>query len=155
YDTSHRMVTLTDARGIAFLQNAYDAAGRVIQQTQADGSVYRFGYSLDATGRITQTDVTDPRGAVPRVTFNAGGYAVSDTRALGSAEQQSVSYERQASSQLLLSKTDALGRRTSYAYDAVGNVTAVTRLAGTPGAVTNSFAYEPVFSQVTSMTDPL
>jgi YD repeat-containing protein len=34
-------------------------------------------------------------------------------------------------------------------------VTSVTRLAGTPDAVTTTFTYEPTFSRMTSVTDPL
>ncbi|MGH2459982.1 MAG: RHS repeat-associated core domain-containing protein, partial [Chloroflexota bacterium] len=53
------------------------------------------------------------------------------------------------------SVTDALGRVTSYTYDALGNVTSVTRLAGTSGAVTTTMTYDPTFNQLTSITDPL
>jgi YD repeat-containing protein len=77
------MLTLTDPRGIKFVTNTYDATGKVATQTLADGAVYRFTYG---TG---QTDVTDPRGIVRRVTFNSSGYAVSDTRALGRPEPAS------------------------------------------------------------------
>ena len=34
-------------------------------------------------------------------------------------------------------------------------MTGVTRLAGTPNAVTTSFTYEPTFNQLASVTDPL
>ena len=42
-----------------------------------------------------------------------------------------------------------------FDYDAEGNVTRVTRLDGTPDAVTTTFSYEPTFSQLASVTDPL
>ncbi len=75
YDASHRMLTLTDARGITFLTNEYDTAGRVVRQTQADGTTYQFAYVLDpTTGKINQTDVTDPRGIVRRLTLSSAGY---------------------------------------------------------------------------------
>ena len=73
YDISDRMLTIKDARGIIFLTNEYDDRGRVIKQTQADGSTYQFEYTVDANGKITQTLVTDPRGNIRRVTFNADG----------------------------------------------------------------------------------
>ncbi len=155
YDAAHRMLTLTDARGIVFLRNEYDAAGRVSRQTQADGTTFQFTYTTDANGKITQTDVTDPRGFMRRVTLNASGYVMTDTRALGRPEQQALTFERDAATNRVVARTDALGRRTSYTYDAQGNVTAVTRLAGTPDAVTTTFTYEPTFSQATSVTDPL
>ena len=155
YDASHRMLTLTDARGITFLTNVYDGNGRVTQQTQADQTTFQMAYTLDSNGKVTQTNLTDPRGVVRQVTFNADGYALTDTRALGAPEQQTMTYVRQAGSDFVLSATDALSRQTAYTYDTMGNVTSVTRLAGTPQAVTTTFAYEPTFNQVTSITDPL
>ena len=44
--------------GIVFLTNQYDANGRVTLQTQADSTTFQFAYTLDGTGRVTQTDVT-------------------------------------------------------------------------------------------------
>ncbi|MBI3608821.1 MAG: hypothetical protein HY207_12710 [Nitrospirae bacterium] len=161
YDAAHRMLTLTDARGIVFLTNAYDGNGRVIQQTQADATTYRFAYTLDAYGNVTQTDVTDPRGTVRRVTFNPNGYTqpsgyiLTDTRAVGMPEQQTTTYARQAGTNLVLSVTDPLGRRTDSTYDAKGNRLSVTRLAGTPEAVTTTSTYEPTFNQIAMLTDPL
>ena len=48
YDGQHRMLTIRDPRGTVALTNEYDAAGRVIRQTLADLTEYRFAYSLDA-----------------------------------------------------------------------------------------------------------
>ncbi|MGH9960316.1 MAG: DUF6531 domain-containing protein, partial [Pyrinomonadaceae bacterium] len=155
YDTSNRMLTIKDARGIVYLTNEYNSAGRVTKQTQADNSTYLFAYTLDTNGKITQTDVTDPRGNVRRVTFNSDGYTLSETLALGNPEQQTYSYERQAGTNLLLSVTDPLTRRTSFIYDAMGNLTSVTRLSGTPQAATTTMTREPDFNQVSSVTDPL
>jgi RHS repeat-associated protein len=156
YDPNHRMLTVKDPRGTMVVTNVYNAtSGRLIQQTLADGGVYQFVYTNDATGKIIQTDVTDPRGKVRRVTLNAAGYRVSDTRALGQPEQQATTYTWQAGTNLLLSETDPLGRQTTYTYDAKGNITSVTRLAGTAQAVTTTATYEPTFNQVASITDPL
>ena len=156
YDTAHRMLTIKDARGIVFLTNVYDAAnGRVTRQTLADAGTYQFAYTADATGKITQTTVTDPRGNLRRVTFTASGYTLTDTYAVGKPEQQTTAYARAAGTNLVLSVTDPLGRRTAYTHDAMGNVTGITRLAGTASAVTTALTYEPRFSQVTRITDPL
>lgn len=155
YDAAHQMLTVKDARGIVFLTNTYDASGRVSKQTQADGTTYLFAYTLDTGGRITQTDVTDPRGIIRRVTFNADGHTLTDTYALGRPEQQKVTYERQAGTNLPLSITDTLNRKTTYTYDALGNLTEVTRLAGTANATTLRFTYDAKFNQVSSATDAL
>jgi RHS repeat-associated protein len=159
YDATHRMLTLKDARGITYLSNDYDSNGRVITQTQADQTTYQFSYTVDVNGTVTQTDVTDPRGIVERTTFNSQGYMLTETRALGRPEQQVTTYTRQAGTNLVQSMTDALARQTTFTYDTKGNVTSVTRLAGTPQAVTTSLTWETpsptTFNRLTSVTPPL
>jgi YD repeat-containing protein len=155
YDAAARMLTIKDARDIVYLTNEYDAGGRVLTQTQADGSTFHFAYTLDGTGRITQTEVTDPRTFVRRMTFNSDGYATADIRAVGRPEQQTTTYEWQPGTNWLLATIDALNRRTALGYDAIGNRTSVTRLAGTGNAVPYTYAYDPSFQQVASVTDPL
>jgi len=155
YDASHRMLTLKDNRQIVFLTNEYDGNGRVFRQTQADTSVYQFAYTVDGSGKVTQTDVTDPRGKIRRVTMNTDGQIVTDTRALGLSEEQVTTYELQAGTNLALSVTDPLNRKTAFTYDSKGNVLSMTRLANTPDAVTTTATYEPIYNQLTSVTDPL
>jgi len=154
YDGSHRMLTLKDARGLVYLSNEYDPTGRVMRQTQADATTYQFAYTLDGSGRVVQTDITNPRGYVDRLTFNTSGYPTSHVEALGTAQARTTTFTRR-SDNLLESATDPLNRRTDYSYDANGNLTTVTRLAGTADAATTSFTYEPAFHQVASVTDPL
>src|SRR5690606_35803901 len=83
YDASHRMTKVIDKRGNAMVTNVYDANGRVSQQTLADGAVWGFGYTLSSSGKITQTDVTNPRGFVKRMSFNRLGYLTQVIYALG------------------------------------------------------------------------
>ncbi len=155
YNASNQLTTVTDARGIAFLTNEYDPDGRVMQQTQADATTYQFAYTTDAGGKVTETRVTDPRGHVRKVTFNADGAATSDTAALGTPEQQTTTLARQPGTNFVTSVTDQLGRRTDLGYDANGNVNQVTRLAGTANAQTTSIPHNGPFSQLSSVTDPL
>src|SRR6202008_987827 len=126
----------------------YDANGRVTQETLADGGVYQFRYTLDTNGKGTQVGGTNARNIVRRVMFNTSGYILTDTRALGLPEQQVTTYTRQAGTNFITSMTDALGRRTDYTYDAMGNRTSMTHLAGTPDAMTTTYTYEPTFNQV-------
>ncbi|UVT15741.1 MAG: RHS repeat protein [Nitrospira sp.] len=155
YDASHRLLTAKEPNGNLHVTNTYDANGRVATQTQADGTTYQFAYTLDGSGKVTQTDMTDPRGYVKRVTFSSAGYTLTSTDAFGQPEAQSTTYEWQAGTNLLLSVTDTMGRKTAYTYDSKGNVLTVTRLAATPNAVTTTFTYEPTYSQVATVTDPL
>jgi len=153
YDGANRMLTIRDARGIVYLTNAYDTNGRITQQTQADSTTYQLAYTLDGAGKVTQTDVTDPRGNHRIVTFSSSGYALTDTK--GCSCGSGVSYERQAGTNFVTAMTDALNRRTEYAYDSMGNVSSVTRMAGTSEAVTVNVTYESVFNRVASVTDAL
>ena len=153
--TAGRIATIKDPRNIVFLTNEYDAQGRVTRQIQADGTRYQLAYTVDGQGKVTQTDVTDPKGHVRRVTFNAAGYPLTDTRAYGTSIAQTTTYTRDAASNLVTSMTDALGRQTAFTYNGQGKVLTVTRLAGTSNAVTTTFTYEPTFNLVASVTNPL
>ena len=156
YDTSHRMLTLKDPRGITFLTNQYDANGRVDLQTQADGTTFRFAYTLDAQGRVEQTDLTNPRGYVRRVTYDpASGYLLTDTAAYGTSLARTTTLMRDAATNFVTRITDGLARNTDYGYDTFGNMTSVTRLAGTVDALTTSYTYDSTFNQLASLTDPL
>lgn len=155
YDSLNRMISVRDRRGHTMVTNEYDANSRVTKQTLADGGTYLFSYTVDANNKVTQTDVTDPRNIVRRMTFGDTGFLTSATSALGTLEQQVITYERQPGTGLIVSKTDALGRKTAYTYDTNGNVTSVTRLAATPDAVTETFTYEPAYNQVASHTNAL
>jgi YD repeat-containing protein len=99
--------------------------------------------------------------------YYSGGKLVSFTRALGQPEQQTTFYQYDpVGTGLMKNATDALGRQTSYSYDSCGNMTGITRLAGTSSAVTTTLAYQTaapgtaypcvaVYNQITSITDPL
>lgn len=155
YDAGHRLLTLKEPGGNIHVTNTYDANGRVATQTQADGTTYLFAYTVDGNGNVTQTDVTDPRGIIKRFVFNGAGLTAAVTDAYGQPEAQTTTYEWQANTNLLLSVTDALNRKTAYTYDAKGNTLTVTKLATTANAVTTTFTYEPVYNQVATVTDPL
>ncbi len=146
YDSAHRILTLTNARGITFLSNEYDSAGRVVRQIQADGGVWTFAYTSTG-GYISQTVVTDPRGNATTYRFNAAGYQTSETDALG----QTTIFERQMGTNLLLSVTDPLKRVTRFNYDPSGNLTLITDPAGNAKNLT----HEATFNSVTSITDAL
>jgi RHS repeat-associated protein len=155
YNASNQMTQIKDPRNITYLTIAYDANGRVQTQTQADSTTFQFSYQTDGNGNVQQTDVTSPSGSVRRLVFNGDGYPTSEIEALGSSVQQSRSYERQAGSNLVTAVVDALNRRTEFAYDSLGNLTSVTTQAGTGNAATTTFTYDPNFSLLKTVTDPL
>jgi YD repeat-containing protein len=145
------MKTVTDPRGNTVVTNEW-INGR-LTQTYADGSTTSF--AMTGGSPVTQIDVTDRRGNVRRVVFNPAYYVSSDTFALGTPESQTTTFSRDPTTKLLLSRTDPLGRVTSYTYDAKGNMLTRTLLAGTSNAVTTTYTYESTFNQVATVTDPL
>ncbi|HKT05465.1 MAG TPA: DUF6531 domain-containing protein, partial [Rugosimonospora sp.] len=153
--TCTELTAVTDPLGIQYLRNTYDGAGRIATQTQADGGVYRFAYTVDGTGLVTATSATDPKGVVRKVTFNTAGYTVSDTAAAGTSLQQTTTLTRDATSNLVTAVLDPAGRTTASTYDPDGNVLSTTRLAGTSGAVTDSFTYEPRYGRLATATNAL
>lgn len=155
YDGNQRMITITDVRGIQYITNTYDSAGRVLTQTQADGTSFQFAYTVNESGQITATDITNPLGYVHHVVYGATGYVSSDTAAVGRPEAATTIYDRDPTTNLLLAVTDPLSRQTTFTYDASGNNIGVVELAGTGSAATTTFAYEPTFNQIVSSTDPL
>lgn len=152
YDSAHRMLTVQDKRGNLMVTNEYDGNGRVAKQTYADGTTNLLAYTLDASNRVTQTDITNERGVVKRMVFGSGGYVTSITQALGLPEQQVTSYEYTPTNQLL-SVIDPLGRKTAYEYDAKGNVSRKTLLAGTANAVSTETTYTADYSNVQTYKD--
>ena len=167
------LTQVTDRRGNPKITNTYDGNGRVIKQVYADGTFDTFAYTIHSipapatvmvpggggnagtnVGVVTQVDSMNERGTTTRRLFDANGYVISLTRALGLPEQQTHTYVRDPATSLVTSETDSLGRTTAYQYDAVGNITKITRLYGTPNAVSSTMTYDPTYNQLTSVTDP-
>ena len=157
YDQSGNMTSIQDPRGITYLTNVYDSQDRVIKQVQGDSSTYLFNYTFAAaeTNSIIETDITDPRGNVRKVTFDANGYTQTDTEAFGLPEQQTTTYNWDTATYLLQSLVDPMGFQTSYTYDSMGNMLTLTTMAGTSAAATTTWTYEPTHNLASSITDPL
>jgi RHS repeat-associated protein len=146
YDLSGRLDTVTDPRGIVTERNTYDSAGRVIQQVQADGGTFQISYQVTA-GTITQATEIDPNGNRRVYRFEPGRLLTETMDSLG----QTTQAPRASSSNLIKSRTDALGRVTRYTYDGNGNVTSTTDPLGNVQTST----YDPIFNQILTSTDSL
>lgn len=87
YDPGHRLTQVTDPRGVVIAKLAYDANGRVSQQTLADGSQLKFQYTLVnplvATSPVQQTTITDGLGHKFSYRFNEYGFLIQFTDAAG------------------------------------------------------------------------
>lgn len=127
YDgTTHRLTTITDARGNVALTNTYDAQGRVAAQKDArglvTGDVTTFDYVVNPdTTRVTT--VTAPATSLepsfhPTLidSYDANGWLVQRQTTPTSTETltETFSYDGEANR---ASVTDARGNRTDFCYD--------------------------------------
>jgi RHS repeat-associated protein len=142
YDANHRMISATDPRGNVYLQNTYDAQGRVIVQKNARGFSTTFAYDSPSSGITT---IVDPLGNITKHTHNSLVQLTSVVDGL--AGTTSYLYD---SNNLKTSATDPLGRTQALTYDGNGNLTAVTD----PNGKTTSFLYDAK-NNLTRITDRL
>ena len=132
YDGSNRLLTIEDGRGITYLANQY-TSGRVTQQTLADPSaVYSFSYTVDGSGNVTQTDVTDPRGNVERLAFNADHYVTGQNASIRNGIGRTITTTPERQQSCFERWSMGWSRETDYTYDSGGHVLTLTRLAGKP-----------------------
>ena len=119
WNATHRLESIKDPNGNVIVQNLYDANARVTRQIEADQAQFTYAHTV-ANGKFTQTDVTDWRGNVPsplrRQRLHCARH-ISGRK----AEEQTATFNVDATG-WLSSKTDALGRVTTYTYDTTTNV---------------------------------
>lgn len=143
--TNARLTSVTDARGNVVKTITYDSNARVIKEQFADGGIETYEYSLSG-GVVTSTTITDPQGGKTTKRFNANGYIVGQTDALG----QSSQITRDLTTNVATSTTGPCGcSETTQEFDGRGNVTAVTNRLNQ----TSRMEYEPVFNKLTKFTD--
>jgi YD repeat-containing protein len=108
----HYLRDITDPRGIRAARVEYDADGRMIRQTDADGNDLAFAHDLP--GR-TET-VTDRLGHVTVHVYDDRGNVTASTDPLGRTTHRTYDgFDRQ------LTETDPLGNTTTHTYDANDN----------------------------------
>ena len=158
YDSQGRVTQITDPHG-AVTRNTYDSNGRVASQVLPSGGTMIFSYtlvnSLVPTSPVTQTAVTDPVGNVTTYRFNTQGFVVGVTDATG--QVRTITRQLGTNQMLALQGTGicpvcgntAAGDMT-FTYDANGNILTQTDALGD----TTTFTYDPVHSNLTSVTDP-
>lgn len=144
YDNLDRLlsVTLPDPDGSGSLTSpvttsTYDAVGNVLTVTNPASGV--TSYSYDALDRLTQVTLPDPDGS-------------------GSLTAPVFTRTYVASGHQLASETNALGKTTTYGYDAAGRLTSVIRPdpdgTGPLGTATTAYTYDYI-DRLTRITDPL
>ncbi len=119
YDLSDRKVTTTDNAG-AITKYAYDAAGNIIKTTNPDN--YFIGFAYDAANRVIMAYDEEDHAVVKQLDLDGKPRAVTDANNITSQTE----YYGPEKDGRLKRQLDALGRATTYDYDASGNTTAVT-----------------------------
>jgi YD repeat-containing protein len=87
YDASHRLVSLTDAKGQTWLTVAYDDAGRVVEQRHGSGT-YGFDYEVRGRGRAARVRTT--------CRLRNGGVLVVEHNAIGNPVRRTLWVRRDA-----------------------------------------------------------
>ncbi len=118
WDTKSRLVSVTDPEGNSQVVNTYDDSDRVVAQKLADGSTFAMAYTV-ASGKVTQVDVTDRRGSIRRVEFDANGRVVRNTYPAGQSAQQVQTFTYDANGRT--TNLTVLDRQYTFGYDGNGN----------------------------------
>ncbi|MGC4116149.1 MAG: PKD domain-containing protein [Myxococcales bacterium] len=121
YDTTHRLLTIEDPKGIQPIRNEYDDAGRLIAHTDAYGKRIEYTHELAANTEV----VTDRLGRQRTLEYDNEGNVLRETDALGRTTVRTYDAESN-----LLTETNPAGETTTHTYDALGNLTSTTDALG-------------------------
>lgn len=125
YDENGRVTQEVNPLG-EVTKRSYDAYGNELTRENGEGELWKYEY--DAAGNRTRE--TNPLGQITRWTYDSRGQVLTQTDASGAVMSNNVYNARNGQ---LTSSTDALGRKTAFAYAADGTV---SELRQPDGAVT-------------------
>ncbi|WP_453087020.1 FG-GAP-like repeat-containing protein [Streptomyces roseus] len=128
YNADKRVSTAT-GRGGGKVSNTYDAAGRVISQTNGSGKITVFTWD-----NKRESHTTDPSGGIWTDVYS-GNVLMESTDPYG--KKVSYDYDRYLHP---VGITDARGNRTEMTYDAAGRM--ATRKAPASAGLTESWTYD-------------
>ncbi|MEC5404059.1 DUF6531 domain-containing protein [Paraburkholderia sp. MPAMCS5] len=118
WDDKSRLVSVIDPEGNQQVKNTYDDSDRVVSQNLADGSAFALAYTVSGD-KISQTEVTDRRGSIRRLEFDANGRVARNTYPAGQdiAQVQTYAYDTTGR----VTNATVGDRQYAFAYDANGN----------------------------------
>ena len=135
------LTRIVDPRGVPALRSEYDASGKLIRHTDADGKVTEFDRGLDATGLFEK--VTDRLGRETTIYYNERGNVTLKIDPLGAQTR----FDYWPDSDRLKFETDHYGNIKARAYDAQGNV-----IVETTGASATDDPQNPITGYVSRTT---
>ena len=157
YGTNHLLLTMTFPNGQSGgshvgtdVVNTYNSSGQVLTQTDQLGNITTFAYTgnnFSLTGGTTT--ITDPNGNV-EVQDYLNGILQSLTKGYGTSSAATWTYNYDPITLGTASTTDPNGNTTSATYDASGNLISKTNALGK----TTTFTYNS-FGEQTCMAQPL
>lgn len=144
YDANGRLLTATDAEGYT-LTYSYDALDRVTQTQHPDGTTETVEYSQDGHTIIAPTKFTGRDGRSIRHRYNALGQRMATIDAM----QQPTFFDWCLCGDLK-KLTDAKGQVTTWRHDIQGRITAKIN----PNGDTTTYQFYPASGQLKSVTLP-
>lgn len=131
----------------------YDDLGNLIMQQSPTGDVTRWEYSVASE----PTKQIDPALAETTTSFDMAGRAIATTDPLGRTTTFQYDLAGRQTSQQHFAANSALLSTSTTAYDAAGNVVASTAprgaASGNPAAFTTSYTYDAL-SRLVAVTQP-
>ncbi|MFQ5964050.1 MAG: MopE-related protein [Candidatus Scalinduaceae bacterium] len=167
YDGRHHMTSQTSKRGFTTNYN-FDFAGKFVSSNLPDGSTRQLG-PTDTVGLIdplsglgtenNPAPVVRPDDGIATYTDGNGNQVTIETNRFGSASEiidplgrvTSVVRDENSAPTQVVSPNGAI---TAFTYDNKGNLLSLQEPVGDTLERQTSFEYEPVFNQITRMTDP-
>lgn len=142
------LTQVSDNWGRVVATARYDQQDRVTSYLE-DGETYSYTYDYQNNG--LQTAKFDSSGNTWVYLYGTAGLVVDEIPPAGSGVgTHHTDYNADGSIQQVI---DALGIKTCFSYDALGNVLAVTQDCQGPGAIRFEYAYDPrLAGRVTSVT---
>ena len=122
-------------------ENAYDALGNLVGQTDELGNRTTFSYTAESL----LEQVTYANGASQSLSYDLAGNVIGETDAEGNAKQ--YQYDK---ANRLIAVIDEMGGKTAYAYDAMDQIVQVTDAL----RHTTKYTYDKA-GNLTSETDAL
>ena len=138
------LASYTDRTGRVW-SYAHDADRRLTGVTDPMGAKVQLGYNQD--GQLTS--LIDPKSNETQWAFDVEGRLISKTF----SDSSVVTYTYESSTNRLKSILDALGQTKQYTYSSDNRLTGISYVNAVNSTPSVTFAYDPYFPRLASMTD--